>query len=290
MKVGVFMSIISNTDLKQILSSIDIPLIGIMKFDEIGELIECKAKERLPKNAKSIIMCAFPYYVELNDDIMDNRNICRYAMFIDYHKYIPQVLEQAVELISQKFAGDFAVFSDISPIPEVYAGLKSGLGFLGKNGLLITEEYGSYVLLGEIVTDLEFEIDEPLEQKTCCQCMKCLFSCPNGAILSPCGDKDNTDINITYENCLSEITQRKGELSPQEEELIRETKIIWGCDQCQDVCPHNSKIKETKIKAFLEDIEPSLTYDNLDILKKTRPYGYKGKTLLMRNLDILNKE
>lgn len=282
------MAIISNKEIKQELSKLDIPLMGVMSYSEVGELIECKAKSRLPENAKSVIMFAFPYYVELDDEIMDNSNICRYAMFTDYHKYIPQELEKAVELISKKYKGEFAVFSDISPIPEVYAGLKAGLGFLGKNGLLITREYGSYVLLGEIVTDLEIEPDKPLLQKSCCQCMKCLFSCPNGVILSPCGNMNNTSINIDYKNCISEITQRKGELTQEEKELMCDTNQAWGCDHCQTVCPHNSKIKQTKIKAFLEDIEPNLTYDNLDLLKKTRPYGYKGKTLLLRNLDILN--
>lgn len=284
------MAIISNKIIKELLNSIDSPLMGVMAFADINKLIECRAKERLPKNAKSVIMFAFPYYVDLDDEIMDNSNICRYAMFTDYHKYIPKVLEQAVEKLSQKFGGEFAVFSDISPIPEVDAGLKAGLGFLGKNGLLITREYGSYVLLGEIVTDLEIEIDKPLRMKTCCQCMKCLFSCPNGVILSPCGNMQNDSINIDYANCLSEITQRKGELSEEEKELIYDTKKVWGCDQCQTVCPHNAKVKQTQIKAFLDDIEPTLTYDNLDTLKKTRPYGYKGKNLLLRNLDILNSE
>lgn len=284
------MSIVSNADIRSIIDLDDIALMGVMAYDDIDELIECRAKERLPKNPKSVIMFAFPYYVELDDEMLDNSNICRYAMFVDYHKYIPKVLEQVVETISKKYNGEFAVFSDISPIPEVYAGLKAGLGFLGKNGLLITKEYGSYVLLGEIVTDLEVEVDKPMLQKTCCQCMKCLFSCPNGVILSPCGNMNNTSINIDYKNCLSEITQRKGELTDEEQELMRDTKKVWGCDQCQDVCPHNAKIKQTKIKAFLDDIEPTLTYDNLDILKKTRPYGYKGRTLLLRNLDILNSD
>lgn len=282
------MDIIPNLDIKQILNRTEIPIMGVMSFSDISTLIDCKAKARLPENAKSVIMCAFPYYVDLDDDVLDSSNVCRYAMFVDYHKYIPTVLDEAVELLSQKYGGTYAVFSDISPIPEVFAGVQAGLGFLGKNGLLITKEYGSYVLLGEIVTDLEIEIDKPFKQKTCCQCMKCLFSCPNGAILSPCGNMNNTSINIDYSACMSEITQRKGELTPQEVELIRETGKVWGCDQCQDVCPHNSKVKPTKIQAFLDDIEPNLNYNNLDDLKKTRPYGYKGKTLLTRNLDIIN--
>lgn len=284
-------TIISNSELKQLLSPLEIPLMGVMSFNDITELVECRAKERLPENSKSVIMFGFPYYIELDDKIIDNHNVCRYAMLVDYHKYIPNVLENAVELLSKKYGGNCAIFSDISPIPEVDAACKAGLGFLGKNGMLINNEYGSYILLGEIVTDLEIEIDEPLEQKSCCQCMKCLFSCPNGAILSPCGDKENAEINITYESCLSEISQRKGELTEEEQDLIRETGIVWGCDQCQDVCPHNSNIKQTPIKAFLEDIEPILNFENLDILKKTRPYGYKGTTLLTRNLNLIfNKD
>lgn len=283
------MAIISNLDLKQELSKLDFPLIGVMSFNDIPTLIECKAKDRLPPNAKSVIMFAFPYYIDIDDDIMDDSNVCRYSMLIDYHNYIPNELEKAVVILSQKYGGNYSVFSDISPIPEVYAGCKAGLGFLGKNGLLITKEYGTFVLLGEIVTDLEIEVDNSLEEKTCCQCMKCLFSCPNGAILSPCGNKDDNSVSINYCNCLSEITQRKGELTIDEQELMQETGLVWGCDQCQNVCPHNNEIKTTKIQAFLEDIEPILNYDNIDVLKKTRPYGYKGKVLLTRNLDVVNK-
>ena len=112
----------------------------------------------------------------------------------------------------------FSAFVDNSPIPEVKTAALAGLGVVGENGLLITEEFGSWVFIGEIVTDLFIECEER-EIKSCIKCGKCKKVCP------------------AKNECLSAVSQKKGELSSEEERLLKENNIVWGCDICQEVCP-----------------------------------------------------
>ncbi|MFZ2537511.1 MAG: QueG-associated DUF1730 domain-containing protein, partial [Oscillospiraceae bacterium] len=249
-------------ELSEILCSNGVLDFGVMSFSQIPALIECRAKARLPERAKSVIMCVFPY----NVGELEGRNICRYATVIDYHNYIGLTLSTICDKLSQMYNNNFAYFVDSSPIPEVFCAVSAGLGFRGKNNLLITKKYGSYVVLGEIVTDMVLPISAPNEE-SCLDCGKCKTNCPNGAIGLSC---------VEYSRCVSNISQRKGELTADEILAIKRAGLAWGCDHCQDICPHNKLVATTPIKEFLQDVEPLLTKDNLDSLMKTRAYGYKG--------------
>ncbi|MEG0691915.1 MAG: DUF1730 domain-containing protein [Oscillospiraceae bacterium] len=249
---------------------------GVMDFIEIPKLIECRAKARLPQDPKSVIVCVFPYYV----GELKGRNVCQYATVIDYHDYIKSTLSNICGELSLKYNKQFECFVDSSPIPEVFCAVKAGLGFRGKNNLLITKKYGSYVVLGEIVTDMQLP-PSIANKESCLNCGQCKTNCPNGAIgLS----------SVNYSNCVSNISQRKGELTEDEVLAIRRGGFVWGCDHCQDSCPHNKSVSLTYIQEFIQDVEPILTKDNLDALIKTRSFGYKGKKLLERNLEIISKE
>lgn len=246
---------------------------GIMDFCEIPTLIECRAKARLPQQAKSVIVCAFPYYV----GELKNRNLCRYATLIDYHRHISTTLSNICNEFVEMYHKDFQYFVDSSPIPEVFCATMAGLGFRGKNNLLITKQYGSYVVLGEIVTDMQLAKSVP-NHESCLDCGLCKKNCPNGAI------KLDT---IDYSHCISAISQRKGTLTDEETAAIRRVGFAWGCDCCQDSCPHNLSVEKTTIREFLQDVEPVLTKANMDVLMQTRAFGYKGKKLLERNLEII---
>lgn len=249
---------------------------GIMDFSQIPSLIECRAKSRLPKNPRSVICFSFPYYV----GVLEEKNVSSYAVIPDYHDYITNTLGIICNELSLLYHNEFACFSDISPIPEVFCAVKSGLGFRGKNNLLITKEYGSYVLLGEIVTDMI--IAPSVENKdSCLDCGECKNNCPNFAI----GQSE-----VDYSLCVSSISQRKGELTNEEKSAIKRGGLAWGCDQCQEVCPHNKGITATHIQEFLNDVEPVLTNENMDKLMKTRAYGYRGRAVLERNLKIINED
>jgi epoxyqueuosine reductase QueG len=131
------------------------PLFGICPFEKVKDnLIECRAKSRLPENPETVIVACFPYL--LNDSAYKNRNISKYAVVTDYHEVAVARLRKAAEKLKSIYPDNsFAVFADNSPIPEVRAACAAGLGVRGLNSLLITEKYGSYVFIGEIVTDLK---------------------------------------------------------------------------------------------------------------------------------------
>lgn len=252
------------------------PLWGICGFSEIkNSLIECRAKSRLPENAKSVIVACFPYL--LDEENYKGCNISKYAVVADYHCVALSRLQKACQALKELFPEEeFSVFADNSPIPEIRAACHAGLGVRGMNSLLITEEYGSYVFIGEIVTSLELKAKNA-EIRSCSECGRCLEKCPAKAI-----NKNGIDT----EKCLSAITQKKGCLSEAEKKLMLECGCVWGCDICQDVCPMNRNAALTKIEEFLLSPVPVLTaHTNLE----GRAYEWRGPKVIKRNLSVLAK-
>ena len=133
-----------------------IPLVGAVSFESCFPLLECRALSRIPKEAKTVFVCGFPYYV----GEFPERNLSRYAIVPDYHKVAGELLENVCSRLREAFPGEFQWFADNSPIREVDAAVRAGLGVLGKNGLLLHPEYGSWLFLGTIVTDLPAELTE----------------------------------------------------------------------------------------------------------------------------------
>lgn len=263
-------------DLHEILSQYEIRSYGICDFRQISSFLPCRNQEQIPEEAKSVIVCAFPYYT----GEYPQANVCKYVMVPDYHDVVRRLLNQACAALSEAFSAQFVGFSDVSALPERECALASGLGFQGVNGLVIHPQYGTFFVIGEIVTDYLFPFDQPLSQ-TCLHCGSCVRRCPSGAI---------AQTGIDYSRCLSAITQQKGELSPQEQELMQKNGLIWGCDCCQNCCPHNQNLPITHLSAFSEDVVPIVNEENLSSLMKTRAFGYKGKKLLRRNLEIINRK
>lgn len=254
------------------------PLYGFCSFNAVdGRLIECGAKKRLPENCKSIIVFLFPY--NLGEKSYDGCNISRYAAVPDYHKILSARLEAAVSGLKEKYPQhEFVSFADNSPIPEVKAAAAAGLGVVGKNGLLINKLYGSWVFIGEIVTSMKLEqskAEAPLP--ACIECGKCIRACPSEAL---------NISNFEKKRCLSDVTQRKGTLTEHEETLILKSGYLWGCDICQTVCPMNKDVRLTDINEFIGGAEFKIRADG-DI--SDRAYAWRGKAVLTRNMDILNK-
>lgn len=253
------------------------PLWGICFFDKIeAELIECRAKSRIPEGSRTVIVACFPYLLEAGK--YKDSNISKYAVVSDYHEVALRRLESAANELKALYPeNEFAVFADNSPIPEVRAACLAGLGVRGMNSLLITEEYGSYVFIGEIVTNLEIESCEA-EIKSCIRCGRCLLECPASAI----GEN-----GIKREKCLSEITQKKGELAPEELRLMKECGCVWGCDICQDVCPMNKNAAATEIEEFLFSpvarVEAGCSLEG-------RAYEWRGRKVIERNIAIQSEK
>jgi len=157
----------------------------------------------------------------------------------------------------------------------------AGLGILGENGLLINEKYGSYVFISEIITDLP--VSEISERALCkisvCEgCGACKVACPTGKLL---GNGE----------CLSDLTQKRGEIDENTSKLMRKINTVWGCDECQRVCPHNFNKEKTPIADFyLDRIELLTTDDILNMSKaefSTRAFSWRGKNTVLRNLKEL---
>lgn len=250
---------------------------GICSFEQILPCLECRAKQRIPQDAASVLVCLFPYYTGEHKE----RNISRYAMVTDYHMIAGEYLKRFCEALREVFPqNQFEPFTDNSPIREVSAAFHAGLGRRGKNGLILHPKYGSYVFIGEVVTDLVLQPDQPLNPGECIGCGKCQNVCPQGALQS--------DGSVCLERCRSHITQKKGELTDWEIGQIQDGRLIWGCDICNDVCPMNQEAKVlTPVPEFLESAVAVLDAQIAERLLKTRAYNYRGKKTILRNIQLL---
>ncbi len=204
-------------------------------------------QEVLPE-AKSIIMLALNYYSSKIPEVHSEK-IARYARGRDYHKVIEKMLKAIVNNLQEIYPGEkFLYYVDYGPFSERTYAEKAGIGFIGKNGNIITNEFGSYVLLSEIITTVPLEYDTPATRK-CGTCTKCLDGCPTKAII----DERMVDSNL----CISYQTiENKTENIPQN---IKENLSGWafGCDICQEVCPFNNSIRNKDTDH--EDLHPRYT-------------------------------
>ena len=253
------------------------PSWGVCDFELLrSRLIDCRAKARLPVNARMVITAVFPYL--LSEEHYENSNISKYAVVSDYHTVIHGRMNKAVEELQKCFPDEsFVTFTDNSPIPEVSAALLSGLGVMGENSLFIHERYGTYVFIGEIVTSLDIPVTGS-EVKMCIHCKRCREACPTHAI----GDRGPDPAK-----CLSAINQKKGELTEEEKALIKKTGCAWGCDICQTVCPMNRKAELSDIEEFINSAVPHIE-SGCEI--EGRAYEWRGKKVIERNLSILEED
>jgi len=185
--------------------------------------------------------------------------ISRYALGRDYHKVLRGRLRSLARRISER-VGDFGyrVFVDSAPVLEKALAEKAGLGWIGKDTMLINPQAGSWFLLGEIYTDLPLPIDKPQENTHCGSCTRCLEDCPTGAIVAP--------NQVDARRCISYLTIENRGAIPRE---LRPLMMDWifGCDICQEVCPVNRKAVPTKEPAFQRG--DLATLDLLELLSLT---------------------
>jgi epoxyqueuosine reductase len=190
--------------------------------------------------AKSVVVVTLNYFtgkINWNNPIF---RISNYALGLDYHDVIRDKLTMLLDelrLIYPEVNGRVCV--DSAPIMEKKLAERAGLGWQGKNSLLLTKKNGSYVFLGILLLDFELEYDKP-ESDHCGSCHKCLAACPTHAIVSP-GVVDSR-------NCISYQTiERKDNFDP---EPPLWNNWIFGCDICQEVCPYNHGAVLTKMSEF----------------------------------------
>ncbi|WP_369920732.1 tRNA epoxyqueuosine(34) reductase QueG [Marinomonas polaris] len=185
----------------------------------------------------------------------DKAYIARYALGRDYHKLIRKRLTQLAQKIEQK-VGDhgYRAFVDSAPILERQIAEQAGMGWIGKNTLLLTPKAGSWFLLGEIFTNLPLPVDKPTETRHCGSCTACLTQCPTDAFVEPWV--------LDAGKCISYLTiEHKG---PIPEELRSKMgNRIFGCDDCQLVCPWTKFAKYTQE----DDFQPRHNLDSADLVE-----------------------
>lgn len=236
-----------------------------------GWLLSCRNRSRLPGDPRTVLCALFPYRSPVGE-----HNLSRYAVAPDYHGIVLPLLEAVARRLAEQFPGfSFPAFADNSPIPEVYAAALCGLGCIGDNGLLIHPEYGSWVFLGELVTDLPLPV-LTREPEGCLHCGACRRQCP-GAALSPEG--------LEKSRCLSHISQKKGALTPEEQELLRRGELVWGCDRCQECCPMNRGAKRRGMEVFQRDCMPVIRPGEAGSLTG-RAFAWRPPEVLERNLEL----
>lgn len=204
-------------------------------------------QELLP-GARSIICLALNYFpreaaeAKGNTDTGGHGKIARYARGKDYHRLMKRRMRKLTLDLEERLGNQFSArwYVDDGPMLDRSAGARAGLGWFGKNSNLLTPQLGSWVFLGQIVTDLDLEPDPPL-RKNCGDCVTCIDACPTGAIIAPYVI-DNT-------RCISYLTIENRGPIPVE---LRPQMLDWvfGCDICQEVCPVNRKEQPTGEPAF----------------------------------------
>ncbi len=167
--------------------------------------------------------------------------ISRYALGRDYHKVLRKRLQKLADRLQAEIGSfGYRVFVDSAPVMETDLAEKAGLGWIGKHSLVIHRQHGSWFFLGEIYTDLPLQIDTPASNH-CGQCTACMDICPTGAIVAP--------YNVDAKRCISYLTI---ELAGAIPETLRPLigNRIYGCDDCQIVCPWNRFARQTETADF----------------------------------------
>jgi epoxyqueuosine reductase len=204
-------------------------LFADMRFTMARPEVSCHPETLLP-GARTVISAALCYYAEEPERKPGEGRLARYTWSDAYAD-----LREKLDVLGARLGGEYRVLVDENDHVDREGAARAGVGFYGKNTMLITRRHGSWVVLGTLVTDVEVERSQPLELD-CGSCTLCIEACPTGALDEP-GVLDST-------RCLSYWTQAPG---PIPEEYRAELGAqVYGCDICQDVCPWNRGIEKRR--------------------------------------------
>ena len=241
----------------------------------------------LVPGSKSVISLSYNYFPPKKLIEENNFIISKYAYGKDYHKVLKKKLKKLFASIREKIGKiEGRVFVDSAPIHERAWAKLSGLGWVGKNSLLINKNKGSYFFLAEIICDLELEYDEPVLNR-CGSCTRCIDACPTDAI---------TEAQvIDAKKCISYLTIENKENIPEELNGSL-TDSIFGCDICQDVCPWNKRSTPHNEKEFLpnKELQKLKRKDWIELTEETFNKIFEGSAVkrtkykgLTRNIKAL---
>ena len=204
-------------------------LFADMRFTMARPEVSCHPERLLP-GARTIVSAALCYYAPAHEPGPGEGTLSRYTWSDRYAE-----LREKLDALGRRLGGSYRVYVDANQHVDREAAARSGVGFYGKNTLLITRRHGSWVVLGTLVTDIELEATPPFDAG-CGSCTLCIDACPTGALDEP-GVLDST-------RCLSYWTQSPQPVPEEYREAIGAS--VYGCDICQDVCPWNRGIEKRR--------------------------------------------
>lgn len=201
---------------------------GEMRWIDADRATKSASPQAVCPGARSVISVAQSYReARTSTASPSGGRIARYAWGRDYHEVLGERLSAYAEALRREFDGEHRWYVDTGPVMDKALAARSGLGWYGKNTNILTESFGSYVLLGEVITTLDLPPDRPLT-KDCGSCSLCLQACPTGAL--------GPDYTIDSRRCISYLTiEHRGPIPLELRPLMG--AWVFGCDICQDVCP-----------------------------------------------------
>lgn len=202
--------------------------------------------------------------------------IARYARFADYHRVMWDKLDALLAWVHGELGEvNGRAFVDSGPVLERDLAQRAGLGWFGKNTLLINPTLGSFFFLGALFLDLDLTADEPFVADHCGSCQRCIEACPTQALVAP--------RVLDARRCISYLTiELKGDHTPEQAAMIGDH--LFGCDICQDVCPWNAKFSQPATEIAFTP-RPELTAPDRSVLETIDDAEFKarfGDTPLMR--------
>src|SRR6266545_3954691 len=204
-------------------------LFADMRFTMARPEVSCHPESLFP-GARTVVSAALCYYADAEGPGPGEGRLPRYTWFDAYAE-----LREKLDALGRRLGGEYRVLVDENDHVDREAAARSGVGFYGKNTMLITRRHGSWVVLGTLVTDVEIEQTQALELD-CGACTLCIEACPTGALDEP-GVLDST-------KCLSYWTQAPAPIP--EEYRVELGDQVYGCDICQDVCPWNRGVEKRR--------------------------------------------
>ncbi|MEP6627173.1 MAG: tRNA epoxyqueuosine(34) reductase QueG [Ginsengibacter sp.] len=244
---------------------------------------------KLVPGAKSVITLLLNYFPEQKQN-PDAPQISKYAYGKDYHEVIKSKLKIFLQTLKENIGEiNGRGFTDSAPVLERSWAVKSGLGWVGKNGNLITKNNGSFFFIATLITDLELESDDPFIKDYCGTCTKCIDNCPTDAILP--------DKVIDGSKCISYFTIELKDMLIPGDMKGKFDNMLFGCDICQDVCPWNRFAKPNheagfaplnEILNFSKNDWEELTEETFKIIFGKSPLKRSKFEGIKRNLKFLD--
>ena len=259
-------------------------LVGLISSDRYFSVAEKLGLKFKKHEFRNIIVLGLSYPKRIIKSDYEKAYASFYTFGQDYHT----VMQNRIREVMKNFDYKYSANVDNHPYDERLAAEIAGLGFKGKNQLVINSKYGSYIFLGMVFIDIDFHNEVILNiDDDCGDCTVCIDACPTNAI---------SEQGYEIEKCISAFNQTKKSLNPEE---IKANYCLFGCDICQMVCPKNVSVKSQEHPEFELSGKEGVEFKDLYSLSEKEfkskysdmAYLWKGKTILMRNgLTILRRQ